>query len=337
MSAESRHDETIEFRWDSPAGVEPRASIVLTTWQCEPFVAAAVQSALSQTVPFELVVRDDGSTDASVDVALTEVNRSLPGSLASRVLVMRGRENRGLGFNFTRAVEQCRCEWIFNFDGDDISSPDRIALSLAKIAASPDASALFAGCIHSETIESLPSFEDLRGGHLGGGVPIAPGLGATMAVRRDLMMRFGPLPDRIVSHDHLLAARAIIISRIARLDTIVVKRRWHATNITRRVWGAAEHRRSIDSHRDLLLRIEDFANSLDICVRSGVALGPEVPPVAQALVLATINEWSRGLGYPGDIGVRSMLRLMPRVASKSALVREILVAPLRPLRKWLIP
>ena len=329
--------ETLELQWDAPGAAQPQASIVLTTWQYERFAAAAVRSAMAQTVPFELVVRDDGSTDRTVDAVLAEVSASLPGSLATRVLVLRGLENRGLGYNFTRAVGQCRCEWIFNFDGDDISSPDRVALGLAELSKVADAHVLFARCVHAEDIEALPAFGELRAGHHGGGIPLpAACIGATMAVRRDLVDRFGPLPDRIVSHDHLLESRAIVIGRVARLHVIVVKRRWHETNITHRIWGPSEHKRLISAHRDVVLRLQDFAECVCTRIHAGDAVGRDVPVVAQSLLLSVLRGWSSGLGSPGPDGLRAMRRLAPLVASKLALADALLRAGLRPLKRRIV-
>jgi len=62
LAAAARH-ETPELRWSNGA---PRVSIIISNYNYERYVGAAVDSALAQTVPgCEVIVVDDGSTDGS--------------------------------------------------------------------------------------------------------------------------------------------------------------------------------------------------------------------------------------------------------------------------------
>lgn len=327
--------ETLELHWQSPGAMQPRASIVLTTWQYERFAAAAVRSAMAQTVPFELVVRDDGSTDRTVDVVLAEVAASLPGSLATRVLVLRGLENRGLGYNFTRAVGQCRCEWIFNFDGDDISSPDRVALGLAELSNVADAQVLFARCVEAEDIEDLPGFEDLRAGRLGKGERLrAPIVGATMALRRDLVDRFGPLPDRIVSHDNLLESRALLLGSVVASEVVLVKRRRHPSNLSHAISGATGVADPRPVQADLVRRLEDLARCVRAMPKAELRADPRARAAIDGMVLRVLHRWALGLGAPGSTGIRALAGLLPYTTSRrmiASLALRILVQPVRSL------
>jgi hypothetical protein len=329
-------DEAVVLQWESSGHLQPQASIVLTTWQCEQFAEAAVRSALSQSVPFELVIRDDGSTDRTVDVVLSTIESSLGDGLATRVVVLRGLVNRGLGYNFTRAVRQCRCEWIFNFDGDDVSSPDRVALGLAEVATMADASALFARCVEAGDIESLPPFEDLRVGRLGTGEPVrAPIVGATMAIRRDVVDRFGPLPDRIVSHDNLLETRALLVGSVLQSDAVIVKRRKHEFNISRTIAGASAATDQERVQADLVRRLDDLAR----CVRSMPAAGLRADPRARAtidgMVLRVLHRWALGLGAPGSTGIRSLAGLLPFTTSRRTIAHLAFRLLARPVRsRW---
>src|SRR5215471_18905764 len=48
----------------------PRVSVIIPVYNCEQYLAEAIQSALSQTgSTLEVIVVDDGSTDASAEVA----------------------------------------------------------------------------------------------------------------------------------------------------------------------------------------------------------------------------------------------------------------------------
>jgi glycosyltransferase involved in cell wall biosynthesis len=331
-----RDGEVLELQWESPDAAQPRASIVLTTWQHERFAAAAVGSALSQTVPFELVIRDDGSTDNTVAAVIAAVESSLAGSRATRVIVLRGLVNRGLGHNFTRAVQQCRCAWIFNFDGDDVSSPDRLELGLSQLAGMPEARAFFSSSVHSELIDDLPSFDEIRGGCLGDGILLDSGnIGATMAVRRDIVERFGPLPDRIVSHDQLLESRARLMGGVVFARCVVVKRRWHAANITRLVYGPGDPDRLRAAHRDMIRRIEDFAGCVRICPPAAQSAEHDPPRIAEEMILSVLRGWSSGFGFPGASGLRALVVLTPHAASKWSIAKGLVQAMGRPLKLWM--
>ena len=109
----------------------PRVSVLLPVWNGEAFLEPAIESMLRQTLSsFELIVIDDGSTDASAAMA---------GKFAcgdDRVRVMR-RAHEGLSAALNAGIAAARGEYIARMDADDINVPDRLQKQVAYLDAHP--------------------------------------------------------------------------------------------------------------------------------------------------------------------------------------------------------
>lgn len=110
----------------SPAAT-PLVSVLLPAFNAERYVEAAVRSILSQTFGnFELIVIDDGSTDATLHI-LEQFKQ-----VDDRVVLV-SRENRGLVDTLNEGIKIARGEWIARMDADDIALPNRLQTQLAWI------------------------------------------------------------------------------------------------------------------------------------------------------------------------------------------------------------
>jgi Glycosyl transferase family 2 len=115
----------------------PLVSISMVTYNHEKYVADAIRSVLGQTFrDLELVVVNDGSTDATADrIAAFDDSR----------LVVIHQENQGPSAATNRALTACRGKYVALFSGDDVCHPDRIERQLEEYARGPRG-VLFAGC-----------------------------------------------------------------------------------------------------------------------------------------------------------------------------------------------
>ena len=88
-------------------------SVVVANWNGEAFLARCLSSALLSARqvgrPFEVVVVDDGSTDASVEI----VRRQFP-----QVRLLAGRENRGFAFTVNKGIAAARGRYIILLNND---------------------------------------------------------------------------------------------------------------------------------------------------------------------------------------------------------------------------
>lgn len=118
------------------AGQHVAVSVLLPFRDVERTLGGAIESVLSERdVPLELVLCDDGSTDASRDVARAFVARD------PRARLLEG-ERRGLVPALWRGLEVCRAPFVARMDGDDVSLPGRLGAQLVRLSGEPRVAAL---------------------------------------------------------------------------------------------------------------------------------------------------------------------------------------------------
>jgi glycosyltransferase involved in cell wall biosynthesis len=109
----------------------PTVSVCIPTYNGEQYVERTVRSVLAQTFKdFELVVRDDGSTDATLAV--------VQGIDDSRVRIVAGRENVGAGANFDLAVREATGTYVKLLCQDDVIYPECLERQVALLDAEPE-------------------------------------------------------------------------------------------------------------------------------------------------------------------------------------------------------
>ncbi len=114
----------------------PRVSVILPTYNRVRYLGEAIQSALDQTFgDFELVVVDDGSTDATAALV-----RSFDDP---RVRYLR-RAHRGISAALNTAIRESRGTYLARLDSDNVLLPDMLALETAALDAHPAVGAVYA-------------------------------------------------------------------------------------------------------------------------------------------------------------------------------------------------
>jgi glycosyltransferase involved in cell wall biosynthesis len=110
---------------------EPAVSVVLPVYNGAPEVGDAIESVLHQTlVDFELIVVDDGSTDAT--------SRILGGFADPRIRVITHSENRGIVASLNEGIGAAATPFIARLDCDCRCYPDRLERQLAVFHEEPD-------------------------------------------------------------------------------------------------------------------------------------------------------------------------------------------------------
>lgn len=108
----------------------PAISVLLPAYNCEAFLAIAMESVLAQGYEdFELLVINDGSTDSTASVA-----RSFNDP---RIVYIANEQNSGLIYTLNKGIELARGRYIARMDADDICLPGRFAQQVALLEADP--------------------------------------------------------------------------------------------------------------------------------------------------------------------------------------------------------
>jgi glycosyltransferase involved in cell wall biosynthesis len=111
-----------------------KISIVIPTWNRWEFLWQTLQSILSQSVlPHEIVIADDGSTDATHKNCVDLVN-SLPPT-APRIILSRTEANHGAQIARNRGYRDSKGEYVIFVDSDDVFEPGAIAAITGACAA----------------------------------------------------------------------------------------------------------------------------------------------------------------------------------------------------------
>jgi len=115
----------------------PLASIVVPAYNAAATIAETLESLLAQTFfDFELIVVDDGSTDATAAVVARFGDH--------RIRLIR-QTNRGLAGAHNTGIAYARGRYIGFCDADDLWVPEKLERHIAHLDANPDVGISFAG------------------------------------------------------------------------------------------------------------------------------------------------------------------------------------------------
>ena len=111
----------------------PLVSVIMPAFNAERYLAAAIDSILSQTfTDFEFIIIDDASSDATPDILAGYAARD------ARIRVMRNDANAGIAKSLNRALQTAQGLYIARMDADDLSLPERFEKQVAFLDAHPD-------------------------------------------------------------------------------------------------------------------------------------------------------------------------------------------------------
>ncbi len=117
-------------------GEGPRVSVILIFLDGQDFMDEAIASVMAQTMDdFELLLCDDGSTDASTAIARGWAARH-PGKV--RYLEHEHHANRGMSATRNLGIAAARGEFIAFIDADDVWHPRKLAEQTALMDAHPE-------------------------------------------------------------------------------------------------------------------------------------------------------------------------------------------------------
>ncbi len=120
-----------------------------------PYLPESVGSILGQTTQdFQLLAIVDGSTDGSLDYLRSIRDARL------RVVEQR---HCGITFTLNRMLRECKTPWLVRQDGDDVSTPERLATLLDSIQRFPDAGMFYSNAAYHPYRKSVGLYRCTRG------------------------------------------------------------------------------------------------------------------------------------------------------------------------------
>jgi glycosyltransferase involved in cell wall biosynthesis len=179
----------------------PLVSVILPTWNRLPLLRRAIDSVLAQTFgDWELIVVDDGSTDATRDY--------LEAIDDARVRPIRLAHQGNLTSVRSAGLRHARGEWVAFLDSDDLWLPEKLALQLQRLAANPACRWSYTGYLLVDADEHpLPERSALLGAPVSGYI-LEPLLRFEVAVAVPAMLVQRSLIDEIGGFDEMIPVRS---------------------------------------------------------------------------------------------------------------------------------
>ena len=161
-------------------------TVVIPVYNYERYLAEAIESVLTQTLrPIEIVVVDDGSTDASGAIAK---------GYDSDLVRYSYQPNSGACAARNRGVELARGTFLAFLDSDDTWVPEKLSLQMAAIERETDLDMVFGQIRQFYS----PELDRPLQANAVNDQEVMPGYcPGTMLIRRDVFARVGPFDTRL--------------------------------------------------------------------------------------------------------------------------------------------
>lgn len=210
-------------------------SVCMATYNGAVFIRQQLESILLQLPnspeDAEVVIADDGSSDKTLSII--ELLRD------SRIRVLPCESHLGVIYNYERALQACKGDFIFLADQDDVWLPEKVAKTLELLnevdLVTHDA---FMLCPSDDSDTPLWN----RSGKLSEIRPYRSGVvcnwwknsftGCCMAFRRNVLNRALPFPRNLPMHDQWLGIVAERFFKVRTIEDPLVEYRQHSKNAT---------------------------------------------------------------------------------------------------------
>ena len=220
----------------SGSGSSRSVSVCLPTYNGAAFIEETLRSIVNQSYQdFELVVVDDGSTDATLDIVQSFSD--------PRIQLHRNPERLGIPANWNRCLELAGGEFVCVFHQDDVMLPENLERkvqllstdetvgfvhSAVETLAEESAPTSFANWIEDTTEDTVwEGLEYFRTLLLNGNRVCAP---TVLARRQPLLEQGGFDQDLGFACDYAMWLRLCVTYRVGFLARPLVGYRWHAGN-----------------------------------------------------------------------------------------------------------
>ena len=208
---------------------KPLVSVCIAAYNTERYIRETILSVLAQTYAnFELIVIDDGSTDATIAVVSDFED--------SRIKCYQNDVNQGVGYTRGRYLDLAQGKYLAVVDADDIWLPTKLEQQVDYLESNPD----YIGCgcwgsrFYADGREELwaypPSDSEVRYRLLWGSSVIHSSLIFNLTIAR----RHGCDYDASMqqAEDYDLLRQLVRVGEFANLNEVLVRYRMHENQLT---------------------------------------------------------------------------------------------------------
>lgn len=201
---------------------EPFISVIIPVYNGEKHLKEALESVFAQTgCALEVIVVDDGSTDASRQVAL---------QFKEKIRYV-FQQHGGIGKARNRGVQIATGEYLAFLDCDDLWPPNKLSEQIALFADNPRLEMVFGKLVHFFSPELPPEVLQKYRADDSEIVGLSAG---TLLVKKQSFQKVGPFDLSLqvgeFIHWYMQAKKAKIVMQMS--PTVVLKRRIHGENTT---------------------------------------------------------------------------------------------------------
>lgn len=206
-------------------------SVCMATYNGERYLRQQLDSILAcLSKEDELVVSDDGSTDATLDILYDYAKKS-----HIRLRIFDG-PHRGVITNFNNALENAEGSIIFFSDQDDIWHPDKVEKVMETFLSSNCSvvvhNARLDGSNGEPLGKTLYESRQSRPGFIKNFIKNSY-VGCCMALRCSLLPVVLPLPENVEMHDWWIGLVSDIVSKSVFIEDPLIDYRRHSGNVSR--------------------------------------------------------------------------------------------------------
>lgn len=305
---------------------QPAVSVLLVSYNGEPYIAEQLSSIRDQSRPVdEVVIADDGSSDQT----LATVNDLISRSGLSHWLVRRNPSNLGVAENVLAHLGDVHGDLVFLADQDDVWEPERVAVMCQVMRDHPEIVMLTCRTRQIDRAgEPSPVGWRSRVGRMRRGagwreLTFDDFVGTSqvpmhaMLLRRDLLEAVRQLPNvptlsNSVGADWLIGIMATLRGRCVELPQTLIRRRVHGGNVSLQ----RLHKTTVLSTTKALrqMRMSEALQAHRFLAASG-ACSPDRHPVQRVRLEAVIDLLDRRWRFGDDPSVGQWLALGRRLGT----------------------
>lgn len=205
--------------------MEHLISIIMPVYNAAPFLKEAVESILNQSFrDFELIVVDDASTDASLEILLSYDD--------PRIVVLKNVMNIGNYPSRNKGMSVAKGKYICVMDADDMAMPDRLDVQFRFLETHPDILACGSAyrIMGDNRIHTcLQDYESVRKALLVNNCFLHP----SIFFRAEVLNKTGLYDERYVyASDYDFICKMALIGPVVNLSEVLMQYRWHPGQIT---------------------------------------------------------------------------------------------------------